>query len=123
MDAGTRACELVDAALLEKLRARGFTIDQSAEIQSYLDYRRANAATFLEKDLLLRPDPRRIEVLEEYLHNVQKDIGLLEKLTPTQMEIHVKMFMLRHQKMLGISEADAQWLRNWLDKATGATES
>ena len=121
MNEGARASELADAALLDKLRARGFTIDQSAEIQKYLDYRKANAATFLENDLLLRPDPRKLEVLEEYLHNVQKDIGLLEKMTPTQMEIHVKDFMLRHQKMLQVSEADAQWLRNWLDPATGAT--
>ena|ERR1700730_16910570 len=121
MNEGARASELADAALLDKLRARGFTIDQSAEIQRYLDYRKANAATFLEKDLLLLPDPRKIEVLEEYLHNVQKDIGLLEKMTPAQMEIHVKYFMLRHQKMLGISEADAQGLKNWLDRARDAT--
>jgi hypothetical protein len=119
LNEGARATELADEALLNKLRVRGFTIDQSAEIQRYLDYRKANAATFLEKDLLLRPDARKIEVLEEYLHNVQKDIGLMNKMTPAQMEVHVKEFMLRHKKMLGISEADAQWLKNWLDKAKG----
>ena len=56
-------------------------------------------------------------------HNVQKDIGLLEKLTPAQLEIHVKEFMHRHQTMLGISEADGWWLRDWLDKASGQTAS
>src|SRR5262249_52052903 len=111
------ASELADAALLKKLEQRGFTIDQSAKIQAYLDARKANAATFMEKDLLLRSDARKIEVLEEYLHNVQKDIGLLDKITPAQMEIHVKEFMLRHRQMLGISDADAKWLSNWLDKA------
>jgi hypothetical protein len=121
MNEGSRATEPADPTLLDKLRARGFTIDQTAEIQRYLDYRKVNAATFLEKDLLLLPDPRKIEVLEEYLHNVQDDIGLLEKMTPAQLEIHVKHFMVRHQKLLGISEADAHWLRNWLDKARGAT--
>jgi hypothetical protein len=121
LNEGGRASELADAALLKKLEGRGFTIDQSAEIQRYLDYRKANAATFMEKDLLLRPDARKIEVLEEYLHNVQKDIGLMDKMTPAQMEVHVKEFMLRHQKMLGISDADAQWLKNWLDTAKGAT--
>ena len=118
MNEGTRAIQLADQDLVGKLQSRGFTIDQSAEIQRYLDYRKANAATFLENDLLLRPDARKIEVVEEYLHNVQRQIGLTEKMTPWQMEIHVKEFMLRHKKMLGISDADAQWLRNWLDKAT-----
>jgi hypothetical protein len=120
MDGEARTSELADRALLDKLQRRGFTIDQSAEVQAYLDYRRAHAATFLEKDLLIRPDARKIEVLEEYLHNVQRDIGLTEWMTPAQMEIHVKDFMLRHQKMLMISEEDAQWLKNWLEKAKRA---
>lgn len=119
LNEGTRATQLADATLLRKLEQRRFTIDQSADVLRYLDFRKANAATFLEKDLLLRPDVRKVEVLEEYLHNVQKDIGLLNKMRPWQMEIHVKEFMLRHQKMLGISEADAKWLKNWLDKANG----
>lgn len=119
LNEGARATELADQALLNKLRARDYTIDQNAEVQRYLDQRGANAATFLNKDLLLRPDARKIEVLEEYLHNVQKDISLLNKMTPAQMVIHVKEFMLRHKKMLGISDADAQWLKNWLDKAKG----
>ncbi|MCX8139015.1 MAG: hypothetical protein N3E46_04980 [Gemmataceae bacterium] len=106
LNEGARATELANEALLNKLRARGYTIDQSAEVQRYLDQRGANAATFLNKDLLLRPDARKIEALEEYLHNVQQDIGLLNKMTPAQMEIHVKEFMLRHKKMLGISDAD-----------------
>ena len=115
---GTRASELADVGLLKKLEERGFSIDQSAEIQRYLNFRNADAATFLEKDLLLRPDARKIEVLEEYLHNVQRNIGLMDRMTPWQMEVHVKDFMLRHQKMLGISEADTQWLKDWLEKAT-----
>jgi hypothetical protein len=119
LNEGPRAAELVDQALLDNLRSRGYTVDQSAEIQQYLDYRKANAATFLERDLLLRPDARRIEVLEEYLHNVQRQVGLTEKLTPWQMEIHVKEFMRRHQKLLGLSDADAHWLKNWLDTARG----
>jgi hypothetical protein len=104
---------------LDRLRSRGFTVDQSTEVQQYLDYRKANAATFLDKDLLLRPDARKIEVLEEYLHNVQRQVGLTEKMTPWEMEIHVKEFMLRHQKLLGISDADAGWLNNWFDMARG----
>ena len=76
-------------------------------------------ATFLQDDLLLRPDARKIEVLEEYLHNVQRRIGLTEELTPWALEIHVKRFMLRHRRLLGISDADAQWLDEWLASAIG----
>ena len=110
----TRGSEIASQALLSKLTARGFGVDQSAETQKYLDYRGANAATFLEMDLLLRPDARKIEVLEEYLHNVQRQIGLTDKLTIQELERHVKEFMLSHRKLLGISGDDAEWLRDWL---------
>jgi hypothetical protein len=115
----SRTTEFVDPALLVKLIARGFSVEQSTEVQRYLDHRKANAATFLEKDLLLRPDARKVEVLEEYLHNVQRQVGLTQKMTPQKLEIHVKEFMLRHQKLLGISDADASWLRNWLNAERG----
>jgi hypothetical protein len=117
---GVRATELADPALLRKLEARGFAVDQSDEIVRYLDSRGANAGTFLDRDLLLRPDARKLEVLEEYLHNVQNKIGLTDKLSPGAtggLEMHVKDFMLRHRSLLGINEADAAWLENWLAKA------
>ena len=119
MNQVSRATELVNPALLRKLEARGYLIDQSDEIQWYLDYRQANAATFLQRDLLLRPDARTVEVLEEYLHNVQRQTGLTEKMTPWELEIHVKEFMLRHRKLLHISKADAAWIENWLETARG----
>ena len=74
----------------------------------------------MTRDLLLRPDARKVEVLEEYLHNVQKDIGLTEKLSSGPiggLEMHVKDFMLRHKKMLGINDADAAWISDWLKGA------
>lgn len=48
-----RAIDLADPSLLEKLRRRGFEIDQTEAIERYLDVRNANAATFLQNDLLL----------------------------------------------------------------------
>ena len=92
-------------------------IDQTADVQRYLDRRQANAATFLNDELLLRTDPRAVEVLEEYLHNVQRRIGLCDIMQPWELEIRVKEFMVRHRKMLGISETDCQWLIDWLDLA------
>jgi hypothetical protein len=69
----------------------------------------------LERELLLRPDARKVEVIEEYLHNVQRQVGLTQRLTLREVELHVKTFMLRHQRLLGISGADVEWLRNWLN--------
>jgi hypothetical protein len=113
----TRAQERANPDLLRKLQERGYSIDQSEEIQWYLDYRQTNAATFLQGDLLLRPDARTVEVLEEYLHNVQRKIGLTEKMTLRELEVHVKEFMLRHRRLCGISEADAHWIKTWLELA------
>lgn len=110
---GARAHDPVDPKLLESLRKRGYDIDQSAEAVRYLDARGANAATFGNKDILARPDARHVEIVEEYLHNVQRQIGLTDRLTPGAtggLEIHAKDFMVRHHRMLGISQRDAEWL-------------
>jgi len=117
---GIRSSEVADISLLRKLESRGYAIDQSDEIVRHLDRVGANASTFGTKDLLLRPDARKLEVLEEYLHNVQFKIGLQKRLStgPTGgLELHVKEFMLRHRRLLGLSDADAAWLANWLSQA------
>lgn len=106
-----------DQALLDRLRQRGYVIDDSDDIQALLDHQRANAATFLQRDLLLRRDPRQVEVLEEYLHNVQYRLGLYERMTIRELELHVKEFMLRHPKLLGLIDADLRWLVDWLQEA------
>jgi hypothetical protein len=116
---GSRAEALAGPSLLVKLEARGFSIDQSEDARAYLDLRGANAATFLGDDLILRLDARKIEVIEEYLHNVQRRVSLTSEMSPRELEIHVKAFMIRHRKLLGISGADAAWLGRWLDAARG----
>jgi hypothetical protein len=115
MPSPRRPTEPAPEALLRKLLARGYEILQGPEIEAYLDARAANAATFLQGDLLLRPDPRRLEVLEEYLHNVQHRIGLTDRMSMSELERHVKHFMLRHRTLLGINADDAAWLATWLD--------
>ncbi len=108
--------------LLNKLVQRRYTIDQSDAVQDYLNSRHAFAATFLDGGLLLRKDARHTEVLEEYLHNVQHRLKMTNYMTPWQLEVHVKKFMLRHQRLQGINEADAAWLVHWLDVAQAAEE-
>ena len=93
-----------------------FRIDQSLEIQRYLDSRRANASTWGDGILNLRSDPRKVEVIEEWLHNVQKRLGLFDRMTLLDIERHVEGFMIRHHRMLGLRDGDVRWLRRWLDR-------
>lgn len=60
-----------------------------------------------------RRDARHIEVLEEFLHNTQRELGILDWPYP-RYEIHVKDFMIRHRRLLGISNCDAHTLRRML---------
>lgn len=71
-------------------------------------------AMYSNGTVYLRPDTRKIEVLEEFLHGTQDKLGLINKLGYPGYEVHVKQFMLRHQKMLGIGDADASVLRQML---------
>jgi hypothetical protein len=69
------ASEHLLAAVRSKGRAIGFALPGSDELR-YLDYMRANANVGGEKltHILLRQDPRKAEVLEEFLHGTQKRI-------------------------------------------------
>jgi hypothetical protein len=57
----------------------------------------------LGKLLLIKETASHSALLEEFLHNTQLKSGLLEKYGSHQaLEVHVKDFMLRHAKMLGL---------------------
>jgi hypothetical protein len=58
-------------------------------------------------EILIRPDAPRVALLEEFLHGTQAKLGIIEKYELRQMaEVHVKDFMLRHQKLLGLDAND-----------------
>ena len=56
--------------------------------------------------LILRPDARKVEALEEFLHGTQFRTGMLAHLTLFEAEAHVKRFMIRHSGLLRISPGD-----------------
>jgi RHS repeat-associated protein len=112
---GERGEELADEALLDAVRRHGRNIYQDEESQRLLDYFKANASSSNATDMTLRSDPRKIEVLEEFLHGTQRRLGWDSRMTGVEMEIQVKSFMIRHQSILGISEADVQWLMKSLE--------
>jgi len=57
----------------------------------------------------------RISLLEEFLHGTQNRLGIIDKVGVRGAETHVKVFMLRHQRLLGISAEDAKILQQILE--------
>ncbi|TXI95732.1 MAG: hypothetical protein E6Q34_02475 [Burkholderiaceae bacterium] len=65
----------------------------------------------LEADIiLLRENPSKIAALEEFLHGTQRQIANLKDQDRVILELHVKDFMIRHRRMLGLSDEDVQML-------------
>ena len=110
-----RAAQLANPRLIAKLEGRGYKIFQDAETQRLLDYFKANASTDLAGNISLRLDPRYVEVLEEYVHNVMSRKGLYDGLGTAELEIMTKEWMIRHQRLLGITREDATWLKKSAD--------
>ncbi len=49
-------------------------------------------------------------MLEEFLHGTQSRLGIVDKLGRDDAETHVKDFMIRHRKLLGLSDEDVEIL-------------
>jgi hypothetical protein len=110
-----RGVERASESLIERMRSKGRSIQialEGTEELRFLDLWPANASVGgeLMTDILLREEPRLIEVWEEFLHGTQKKCGIIEKLGFNQAEIHVKRFMIRHHRLIGILEEDVRIL-------------
>ena len=73
----------------------------------------------LTSSLLLRENPSKAAVLEEFLHETQARLGIVDRLGTCGLgsaETHVKDFMMRHQNMLGLSVEDVRILNILRDK-------
>jgi len=69
--------------------------------------------------ILLRENPSKAAVIEEFLHGTQTRLGIADRLGTSGLgsaETHVKDFMIRHQRMLGLSDEDIQILQILRDK-------
>ena len=84
-------------------------------VVGHLDSIPAEASVFVTGPLepyiiLLRENPSKIAALEEFLHGTQRQIANLKDQDRVILELHVKDFMIRHRRMLGLSDDDAQML-------------
>lgn len=104
------------AAVQRKGRIIFFATEGSEELR-YLDYIGAEANVGGENltNILLRENPRKAAVLEEFLHGTQHRLGIVQKRGIQGAEIHVKEFMIRHQRLLGLSNEDVQILKRLLE--------
>ena len=98
----------LDKNLINKLTAKGWKIDivkPGTDDWRWLTMNGADASfnTGVQKHILLKEGAPKSALLEEFLHGTQNNLGLLEKYgTPQALEVHVKDFMLRHAKLLGL---------------------
>ena len=106
--------------LLDAIRSKGRSVnivkDGSMEAR-YLDAIEAEANVGGETmtHILLRPNPGKAAALEEFLHGTQHRLGLIRRLGISGAEHHVKDFMIRHQKLLGLCQADVEVLRRAME--------
>ncbi|WP_208543128.1 hypothetical protein [Marilutibacter alkalisoli] len=87
---------------------------------AYLDWMQAEANVGGKSftHILLRENPSKAAVLEEFLHGTQARIGVVDRLGTSgfgSAETHVKDFMIRHQSMLGLSSEDVVILKQLRD--------
>jgi hypothetical protein len=93
--------------LLKMMEAHGRTIkiaEEGSEELRYLDHMaaEANVGGPGHTHILLRPNPSRIGAMEEFLHGTQDRLGIIDRLGQDGAEAHVKDFMARHSKLLGL---------------------
>lgn len=106
--------------LLDAIRSKGRTIkivQEGSEEARYLDFigAEANVGGETMTHILLRQNPGKAAALEEFLHGTQHRLGLIERLGTGGAERHVKDFMIRHRKLLGLGDEDVDILRQLME--------
>lgn len=98
---------------------------QGSDELRMLDYFGAEASVntaengVLNGSILLRENPSKAAILEEFLHGTQARLGVTDRLGTSGLgsaETHVKDFMIRHESMLGLGKEDVEILKTLRDK-------
>jgi hypothetical protein len=106
--------------LLSSMGRHGRTLQIATEGSEELRYlnhigAEANVGGETMTHILLRSNPSKAAVLEEFLHGTQFRLGIVQRLGVPGAETHVKSFMIRHSGMLGLGEADVVALRQLME--------
>jgi len=119
-NSGARTTELASKELIEKMRSKGRVIkiaEEGSDELKYLKRMNANANAGGEgmRHIILRYDATKVEALEEFFHGTQSRLGIVSGTDNLlQGEIHVKRFMTKKAKLLGISPEDVRILNDML---------
>jgi len=114
-----RAPEGLVDAMRSKGRRFNIATEGSDDLRT-LEYFRAEASVGGEDmiSIILRQNPSKAAALEEFLHGTQHRLGIIDRLGRSGLgsaETHVKDFMIRHQRLLGLSDEDNQILQKLRD--------
>ncbi len=106
--------------LLDAIRSKGRTVKivhEGSEEARYLDFigAEANVGGEAMTHILLRRNPGKAAALEEFLHGTQYRLGIIKRLGINGSETHVKDFMIRHRRLLGLGDEDVTILRQLMD--------
>src|SRR5690554_5731022 len=115
--------EPASSELIEAISRKRYVViaQPGSEELRMLDYFGAEASVggVDNTHILLRENPSKAAVLEEFLHGTQAKLGITDRLGTSGLgsaETHVKDFMINHQKMLNLSNEDVQILQILRDK-------
>lgn len=106
--------ERAGSRLLEAVRRRR-TVQIAAEGTDELRYlnsvgAEANVGGAAMDHILVRSNPSKAALLEEFLHGTQHRLGIISRLGHAGAEWHVKDFMIRHARLLGLGAEDVRRL-------------
>ena len=102
--------------LISAIEKKGRTVviaKEGSEELRFLNFfnAEANAGGVGNAHIILRENPSKAALLEEFLHGTQSRLGIINKLGDVGAEIHVKGFMIRHHRMLGLIDEDVEILK------------
>jgi len=110
--------------LVQAMEGKGRTItigEPGSRVWSDLETVGANAKVIYPwcDEIMVKSNAPRVALLEEFLHGTQQKIGLLDipEMPRHLPEIHVKDFMLRHSKMLDLTENEITLLEELKERA------
>ena len=61
--------------------------------------------------IIFRENPGKAVVLEEFLHGTQHRLGIIDAIGRGAAEHHIKDFMIRHRRLLGLGDEDVEILK------------
>jgi hypothetical protein len=111
-----RTTEAASEDLLRAVEGKGRTITYAlpgSEELRYLDYMGANANVGgpTMTDILLRQNPTKVEVVEEFLHGTQNRLGIIDRVGVRGAEIHVFHFADGRTVLIGPIDGDVNFIR------------